>query len=89
MGEGSPQCKQVYYRSTFEKMAPSNRDFKCGLHPSLPRSCFGQNTSRIQDTNGLKMFQPHFIYNRTSDGRGDCPTRSPTGKQLRDWQRFR
>ena len=26
MGEGSAECKQVYYRSTFEKIAPYNRE---------------------------------------------------------------
>ena len=36
----------------FEKMAPNNRDLRCVLHRILPRGCFGQNTSRIQDNKG-------------------------------------
>ena len=40
----------------FFKMVPNHRDSRCVLHPSLPRGCCVQNTSRTQDKKVLNPF---------------------------------
>ena len=39
-----------YNITPLDQNGANHRDLRCGLHPSLPRGCWAQNTPRTQDT---------------------------------------